>query len=314
MKRSVLLIIVLIVLLGIYWIVQSHKPVVKANRPFVEVDSAKVTSLILKTADDSVEMAKQGEEWMLTQPVQYPAAAKTIASTLGQFRTMTRLSMITENPDRFREFQVDDSAGVKVTVGGGKKNVTFYLGKMSSAGNSYARLDGSNEIWEIAGNAASMFKRKARDWRDKTITEIPAADFRKITLIYPDQTIILTQVDSVWKVTDNRGQFPAAKGTVERITGLLSRLSTVEFADTLSPAAFDKPELHLQAELADGETLDLKLIPKDAEATQYYVRKDGAKADFVVYKATANVLMKKSDDFKEKGPSAAEAAKTKSKA
>ena len=161
-------------------------------------------------------------------------------------------------------------------------------------------MEGSNEIWEIAGSHASTFKRKAKDWRDKTITELNQADIRKITLKYPDQTVSLVLEDTTWKISAGALKFDGEKGLVDRLTGLLSRMSGVDFADTLAPNAFDKPDLDLTAEMADGTTVDLKLIPKDEKAEQYFLRKAGASADFVIYKSTANVLMKKGEDFRSK--------------
>ena len=84
----------------------------------------------------------RAKTWKLAQPVPYPAASKTVDAAVGKITAMKRLSLITEKPERFNEFQVGDSAGTKVTVSDGKKQTTFYVGKASSSGNSYARLDG----------------------------------------------------------------------------------------------------------------------------------------------------------------------------
>ncbi len=179
---------------------------------------------------------------------------------------------------------------------------------MSSSGNSYARLDGSNEVWEVSGNNAATFKRKAKDWRDKTITQFDAASVNKITLRYPDQTITLTREDTTWKVETGRETFAAEKGSVDRITNLLSRMSTVDFADTLSATAFDPPKFELLAEMTSGEPVNLRLAPKDEEGSQYFLRKAGASTDFIIYKSTADVLMKRPDDFKAKPADAVKAA------
>ncbi len=130
MKRSLGLFIALIILLAVYLIIQkSDSAKVKADRPFVEVDSAKVNSLRIQVPDETVELAKQGEEWKVAQPVPYPAAGKTVDAAVGKITSMKRLSLITEKPERFNEFQVGDSAATKVTVSDGKNKATFYVGK-----------------------------------------------------------------------------------------------------------------------------------------------------------------------------------------
>jgi hypothetical protein len=317
MKRSVMLLAVLIVLLGIYWLVQTKKPVVEANRPFVEVDSAKVATLAIRASGESIELTKNGDLWTMTKPVSFPAASKTIQSAVGRLKDMKRLVLITEQTNRFREYQVDDSAGVRIAVSDGKKSTVFYLGKASSTGNSYARLDGSNQVWEVSGNPTGSFKRRAKDWRDKTINELNQSDFRKLNFRYPgtSEGMIATLVDTVWKIDNGKQQFTAAKGQVERVTGLLAHMSAMDFADSLAPSAFDRPEFEMIADLNNGTSFDLKLMPRDEDANQYNLRKAGAPTDFVIYKSTANVLMKKPDDFKEKpeGEVAAPKAKAKGK-
>jgi hypothetical protein len=301
MKRSITLIIVLVVLLGIYWLVQSRRPVVSAARPFVEYDSAAVNMIRVETGTDTVELRKDGDQWNLVVPLKFPAAQRTVQQAVSRLRDMEKLSLITKNAGRQGEFQVNDSAGVEVTIGQGNKLTVFYLGRTGPTGQTtYARMANSNEVWEIGGNQAATFKRKAKDWRDKTVTEFNQGDIRKITLRYPDQMLTLSLVDTTWKVDAGREQFDSENDLVGRLTGLLSRMSAVDFADTLGPDAFDKPVFELQAELASGETVDLKLIPKDTEGNQYYLRKAGGLADYVIYKSTANALMKKAEDFKPK--------------
>lgn len=303
MKRNLMLLVILLALLGVYWMVQSKKPVVATARPFAEFDSARVTLLRIATATDTVELTKQGEQWRLTFPLDYPAAQATVHSALSRLVQLEKLSLISTKPERSAEFEVDDALGTQVTLGqGGQGNTaTYYFGKTGPAGGTgYARYAGTDEIWEISGNPAPTFKRPARDWRDKTITELQAEEIVKLTFIYPHETFSVSREDTLWKIETAKASFVDASNQVSRVTNLLSRMAAVDFADTLAATAFDKPELRLQAELAGGDVIDLKLLPKDADGNQYYLRKAGAAADFVIYKSTAAVLIKKADDFKAK--------------
>lgn len=303
MKRNVTLLIVLLGLLGIYWLVQSKKPVVSAARPFVEIDSAKVTLLRVETATDTVELTKQGDLWRVSAPLDYPAAQATVTSALGRLVHLEKLSLISTKSERFAEFELDDAQSTRITVGqGGTGNTaTYHFGKTGpTGGTGYARYAGTDEIWEVSANPAPMFKRPVKDWRDKTITELQAAEIVKLTFVYPQQTFTVSRDDTLWKVEIAQGSFHDENNQVSRVTNLLSRMAAVDFADTLGPAAFDNPELRLQAELAGGDVIDLRLMPKDADGSQYYIRKADAATDFVIYKSTASVLMKKVDDFKAK--------------
>jgi hypothetical protein len=301
MKRNLILIGAFALLLIVYLLTRSSEQVVSTDRPFIQCDSAKVTSIKVENKDGKIELAKQGEDWTVVGATEYPANKRSVGDAVSKLGQMKKLSMITEKSDRYAEFEVDDETATRVSVTQQGKTTVFLLGKAgSSMQTSFARLQGSKEVWEIGGNYAGTLKKKPTEWRDKTITDLNMADIKKVTLQYPKNVISLALVDSVWKVDAGKAQFDGDKSLVERLTRMISKISTVEFADTLAPDAFNNPELHLVVELSSGDPIDFKLIPKDAEGSQYFLRKAGARTDFVIYKATYTALAKKADDFKKK--------------
>lgn len=300
-NRNVVLVIALVVLIGIYWFMKKSEPVVEADRPFVRADSSKVDLVRIEMPDETVELKKEDNTWWVTQPMRYPAAEKTVQTAIQKLKEMKKLSLITERPDRFADFQVTDTGATRVTIGQGSKTTTFVLGKAGpTMQTSYARLASSKEVWEIAGNHTGTFKRKSKDWRDKTITNVEMSAINKVVIEYPKQTINVTLVDTVWRVDAGKQQFDASKELVERLTRMIAKISAVDFADTLSKDAFNSAEVRIIAQLTTGETIDMRLVPKDKEGNQYFLRKEGAAADYVIYKSTASALMKKPDDFKPK--------------
>lgn len=301
MKRSLILLMILVALIGIYWAVQSSRPVAKADRPFVALDTAKVVMLRVESATDVVELSRRGAQWFVTAPLEFPATSRNVEQALGRLTEMKMLTLITNRAERFAEFQVDDETGVKVEASDGKTTAAFRLGKMGPTGGTcYARMEGSNDVWEISGNQTPSFKRAVKDWRDKTISEYDREDFLKFTVEFPGQSFTLTRQDTTWKAKSEAEEFDADKNQVSRLTGLLSRMSGVDFADTLSSGAFDSPACRIVAEFVTGETLDLRLIPRSDDDNQYFVRKAGALADYVIYKSTADVLIRKLSEYKPK--------------
>jgi hypothetical protein len=298
MKKNLSLVIILLALVAVYFfVVQEKTPVVSIDRPLVEADSASITKLVIHSAENDVELIKQGDGWMVNGTKPYPANERTLGTALKRFSEMSKKALISEQSDRFSDFEVGDSAGVKVTVQAGGKSTTLILGKAGPTfQTSYVRLAGSDEIWEISGNHRGTFDRKSVDWRDKTINQYENADFTKLELIYPDQSFTVGKQDTVWHLKSAKMEFDADTRLVERLTRMLSRMNTVEFADTLGEDIFANPSFQLLAELTTGETVDIKLVSKDEE--KFYLRKAGAMSDFVIYKSTANALMKMPTDFR----------------
>ncbi|MCB9357990.1 MAG: DUF4340 domain-containing protein [Calditrichaeota bacterium] len=299
MNRALVLIVILAALIGVYWLVDKNEPVAKTNVPLVQADSASITYLKIESTSDTVELRKEGDGWKVAGAKPYPANEQNVGRALAKFSQMTRKALITDKPERFEEFEVDGDKSVHVTFTSKGKEQTIHLGKAGpSFQTSYARVDGDDDVWEVGGNHSSTFRRPEADWRDKTITQFPVDSVSKLTVTFPGSQLIFSRPDSVWAASENGTGFTASKTQIERATRLLSRMSTVEFADTLSDSLFEAPECALIVELRDGSTTELKLVKRDDK--QFYLRKTGAASDFVIYNSTAEVLMRKKDEYLEK--------------
>jgi hypothetical protein len=297
-KNIAYLVIALVVLIAIYTFLGRSKPVVSTtDRPLIEADSASITQLDIHSAKGDVTLIKQGNGWKISGEKTYPVNEKMLGGVLSKFSQMSKKALISKRPEKLAEMEVDESAGVKVTVHTGDKSSVIILGKAGPTMQTcYARLDGSDEVWEISGNHRASFDRKRDDWRDKTINNYELADFQRYVLTSPEQSFTLELQDSIWHVKAGATEFDADSKIVERLSRMMSRMNTVEFADTLAADVFDRPVFQIVATLKSGENVELKLVKKDEE--KYFLRKTGAATDFVVYNATANALMKKPDEFK----------------
>lgn len=299
MNKTLVLAALLFALIGIYWVVNQSEPVAKTDTSLVDADSASVTAMKIMTATDTTDLRQEGDGWKLMGAKVFPASAQSVGRALQKFSQMSKKAMVTDKPERYAEFEVDGSKGVLVNFTARGKDQSIYLGKAGPTMQTcYARLEGSKEVWEIGGNHASAFRRPPADWRDKTITAIPMDSVRTLTIVKEGTTIELTRQDTVWSGTENGVSFPAVKPQIERLTRLLSKMSTVEFADTLTDATFATPMATVNIVTLDGKSTELKFVPRDDK--QYFVRRTGALSDFVVYNSTADVLLKKKEDLIEK--------------
>lgn len=299
MNKTLVLGAVLLALIGIYVVVNQSEPVAKANVPIVEADSADVTALRIVTSTDTVDLRKEGDGWKILGAKVFPANTANIGRAVQKFAQMTKKAIVTEKPDRYSEFEVDGTKGVMVTVTAKGKESTLILGKAGpTMQTSYARLEGSKEVWEIGGNHASSFRRPSSDWRDKTITALPMDSIRVVQVKHDNVELVLSKQDTNWTSTENGVAFPGVKQQIERVTRMLARMNSVEFADTLTDATFANPTATVNVEMLDGSRTELKFVPRDDK--QFYVRRTGAMTDYVIYNSTAQVLLKRKEDLVDK--------------
>ena len=298
MKRTLLLLGVFILLIGALWLMRSTEPVVKKAKPFIEADSASVKGLGIVYGPDSVYLAHRDDGWWLEYPIEYPAAERTVGTAVGKLASMSIEGLITDNPESFAKYEVD-TVGLRVHVVAEGKSAGFIIGKnASNFQQTYMRHVGQNDVLLVKGSYRNVFGKTLKDWRDRTITELPMEAVRKVEIIYPEETISLAWQDSLWKVTAPGKNFDAETPLVERLLRLMCRINTVDFLDTLTDVSFEKPEAILRAEFEGGEPLELKLIPLDEQGEKYVLEKTGALTHFIIYKATATTLMKRAEDFR----------------
>jgi hypothetical protein len=299
-KRTILLLALFVLLVLVYWLARSREPVVKKDRPFVEVDSAAVNRLAIVYGRDSVALGRRDDGWWVEYPIQYPATQKTVCDAVGKLGGMNIESLITDSPENFPKYEVDE-VGVRVHVFQEKaaKPVGFIVGKNASDyQHTYLRRIGENDVWLVKGSYRNVFSKGLKDWRDRTITDLPMDSATRVELIYPKETITLAWEDSVWKVQAGAKSFEGEKPLVDRLLRLLCKLNTVEFLDTVGTVSFASPELVIRAQITGYEPLEVKLVPLDESGEKYVLEKTGTRTHFIIYKATATTLMKKAEDFR----------------
>ena len=298
MKRTLLLLVVFVLLIGALWLMRSTEPVVKKAKPFIEVDSASVQGLGIVYGPDSVYLAHRDDGWWLEYPIEYPAAERTVGTAVDKLESMNIEGLITDNPESFTKYEVD-TVGLRVYVVAEGKSTGFIIGKnASNFQHTYMRYINQNDVWLVKGSYRNVFGKALKDWRDRTITDLPMESVRKVEIIYPEETISLAWQDSLWKVTAPGKDFAGETSLVERLLRLMCRINTVDFLDTLKVVSFEKPEAILRAEFEGNEPLELKLVPLDETGKKYVLEKTGALTHFIIYKATATTLMKRAEDFR----------------
>ncbi len=299
-KRTILLLLLFVVLVGAYWLTQSKRPVVTQERPFVEVDSSAINRFGIVYGPDSIALARHNDGWWIEYPLQYPATERLVRDAVGKIQGMDIESLITDKPENFATYEVD-TVGVRVHVfeEGVSEPIGFIIGKNASDyQHTYMRQLGQNKVWLVKGTYRQVYGKALKDWRDRTITELPMDSVRWVELVYPQETITLDWQDTVWQVTTPTKSFAGEKPLVDRLLRLLCRVSAVDFLDTLGQVSFEKPDVTIRARLSGYEPLEMKLVPLDETGEKYVVEKTGALTHFVIYKTTATTLMKKAEDFR----------------
>jgi hypothetical protein len=201
----------------------------------VEVDSARIDRIDVRSTSGSVRLERRGMEWFVASPVDARADAASIAGALGQASDLRVKNIVSSRPEKHALFQVDSAGGTTVTMyEAGTVRASFIIGKPAEGyTDTYVRVVGMDDVALVSGSFGWTFNRAVRDWRDRTILAVARADIREIRYQYGDTTCILEYRDSVWTV-DGR------LANAQAVEGVLSALSSFQCDDFVDPVAGSK--------------------------------------------------------------------------
>jgi hypothetical protein len=89
------------------------------------------------------------------------------------------------------------------------------------------------------------------------------------------------------------------------LVNYISKLRAADFYDVKSDTSgkivdFTQPAYSMEATFDGGKKETFMLIPEDKDERRFFLKKASSDIIYIVYKGTANVMMKKIEDFKEK--------------
>ena len=133
-------------------------------------DQAKVTSLELASAAQTIRLEKSNNEWKLVKPVQAPADFVSVNGVLGQLQSaqMTALKERPEDLKDLKQYGLDKPA-VVATLGTGASSLKFELGKEADAGSVWGRDPSKAAVFSINNGVAMELQKKVEDFRRKEV-------------------------------------------------------------------------------------------------------------------------------------------------
>ncbi|HVZ89453.1 MAG TPA: DUF4340 domain-containing protein [Polyangia bacterium] len=278
-------------------------------RPIPALDAAQITSIDVTKGGTTTSIKRDGANFRVTAPVNYPADptfGRTAFESLGK---MDVSDLVSEQPEKQAEFEVDDKTGVRVVAKhDGTVLADIVIGKAVGAG-TMVRQPGKNDIWEASGVTKYMFDKTTTDWRDKSITTFPAAEAEKLDVASKDgQKISLKKTgtkqgnDDKWDVTQSSVKIDNLDNSVPN--GVISALASWkanDFADDAKPAdtGLDAPALTVSVGLKDGKTVTA-LVGNKKGTDDWYVKKADAPQVFLVKKFNLERINKRPIDFRDK--------------
>lgn len=263
-----------------------------------EFDSAAVDRLEITQDGKKIVIAKAGMDWKLVEPMEYPVNQEFVGAVLSDLKNYRILSVVSENPENKKEFGMDDSAKVTISVfQGGNLTGTLEVGKTPTAPNqTYIKTPESDKVYLAINFLRNNFVRPSLEsWRDLRIVSIPSNSVKSIEYTSGGSTYKLTKDSTGAYLVDGA---PADSVAAAQVLAVLQDFNTQSFKDTTLGAQTQFTD-RVRVNWNDNYT-DLNFLKQgDSTAVNYMLKIPGNNAVFYFNEALAkNILKTKSELLK----------------
>lgn len=273
MRRFVLPIVVLIVLLVAFillidpagWFKNKAKENADADLPVLcDLKSDDISSIeFTKPEGDKVRLERDGDNWnLLGEDKTYRADSDKMKKMLDDLPGLTATGLVTDNPDKYETFEVDDGHATVLTVTGasGTTPVTLMVGKAAPGFTSaFVRQDEGKEVYSTNRNVRQLLAYAFDDYRTKQpwkFDQLSATEIKIRPVDSKEDYKDYKRDGGTWKTADGAN---ANQNALTELANKLSELRASNFAGEMSNAA--------DAEAAGMAGVDPQLIISTSQGT-----------------------------------------------
>ncbi|MDP2172178.1 MAG: DUF4340 domain-containing protein [Candidatus Cloacimonadaceae bacterium] len=284
-KRNLLLLIVLAVLIGAFFLLRRQSPTERNYRIF-DADSLKIASIEIRDSEDAITMKLIDGKWRITDPIKWDVNTDPLNNFWNTVlnATYSRTEM-SEDPDAVSRYKLeaDNALQVKVLDTRGKLVAHVYFGNIGNP-YDYFRFQGSGKIYQVRQNISLMFNAQLKTWRSPSLLSIAFDKLDKIEIKHPKNSYVLTRKGEDWHFKDKLEEFkiPAYNAAMGKILNVLERLDAYTYHDKDTDrfkALLENPEGDVTLTLTDKSTRRLTFIKSGEE---YLMMLDGDESIYYV--------------------------------
>ena len=240
-KILLILLVGLLAIVGGVYLLDQHNGERTFKESLVNTDSEKIDKihLALKHVKE-MELTRNGSNWTVSQNgVSYPADNVAIKDLINSLNPLKTESVVSSNPIRYKDFELEDSTSTRVKMMQGSELITdLLIGKMEMSSNqnmsTFVRLFNDKVVYSVAGYLSWNANRDLDTYRSHIVIIGNKAEWSKLEFIYPaDSSFILEkQGEGKWHI----GTVELNIADVEKHLDQLQNLNGTKFSAPLPPS------------------------------------------------------------------------------
>jgi hypothetical protein len=246
------------------------------DRAVLHVSAASVASLSLKNSSGELTVARDKEDWKLTEPSASQADKDSVDSLLSALAAAQLTGVASEKPDNLPKYGLATPAITFTAVDDNGQKFTLLVGKKD--GDDYFARDVSRPmIFRISEDLHKKLSEGPGDFRDKQVIHLDAADIQRVEIHDSNGYMVVSSTK------DKPGQWTveapdAEKGKSAAGWKVLDPLTGLKAEDVV-----DRPAAGLTAQLANPA---VRAVLTDTSGKTVTLRISKPSGDFVYAQAS----------------------------
>ena len=178
-KNVQIALIVLIVFIGLYFLNKSSQSKHKSSTEAIfSNDPEDIFKFLIQNGEEAIELARVDTLWRISGNDTLEVKPRSMDNLFDKVLKVNRGTIISEIPEKYGKYSVDDSTGTHLAVIDSKgETVGYYVFGRSKSdySRSYIRVGNDPNVYLADQNVTYMLSTRETYWGEKPKVEIPPA-------------------------------------------------------------------------------------------------------------------------------------------
>ena len=176
-KNLKISLIVLVILIGVYLLNSNFQKKLKSSSTAIFTDDVKdIFKVLIYQGEEAVELARIDTIWKISGNDTLVTKPRSIENLFDKVLKVNRGTIISENPEKYGKYSIDDSTGTHLAVIDSKgETVGYYVFGRSKSdySRSYIRIGDDPKVYLADQNVTYMLSTRETYWGEKPKEEVP---------------------------------------------------------------------------------------------------------------------------------------------
>ena len=175
-KNFKIALIILVVLIGVYLLnIRSQGKFESTSTAIFTDDPEEIFKVLIQQGEEAVELARLDTIWRISGNDTLVTKPRSIENLFDKVLKINRGTIISENPDNYQKYSLDDSTGTHLAVINSKgETVGYYIFGRSKSdySRSYVRIGDDPNVYLADQNVLYMLSTQETYWGETPKEEI----------------------------------------------------------------------------------------------------------------------------------------------